>query len=69
LEAALSWILKPQSEIKRSSLKKQRTNEFDEIEALRVRTAFGAVILTLDLSSDSVCNQNSFEINERRTYA
>jgi len=51
LEAALSWILKPQSEIKRSSLKKQRTNEFDEIEALRVRTASGAVILTLDLSS------------------
>lgn len=53
LESALKWIF---SGPKRPSLKKKKTNEELEtvealIEALRVRTASGALILTLDSGS------------------
>lgn len=51
LESALKWIF---SGPKRPSLKKKKTNEELEalIEALRVRTASGALILTLDAGSN-----------------
>jgi hypothetical protein len=51
LESALKWIF---SGPKRPSLKKKKTNEELEalIEALRVRTASGALILTLDSGSN-----------------
>lgn len=53
LESALKWVFSGPRLKRSASLKKKKTNEELEtlIEALRVRTASGAVILTLDPSS------------------
>eukprot|EP00438_Fugacium_kawagutii_P019332 Skav202383 [mRNA] locus=scaffold1406:341810:346157:- [translate_table: standard] len=54
LESALKWVFSgPRGPKRSASLKKKKTNEELEtlIEVLRVRTASGAVILTLDSSS------------------